>query len=203
MTAADLGDDELAEQYARESIKQADDLNQVVMQCKSRLALIYLNIKNKDWEGALKLCNEGKELYLPTENLFAKSEIQIITPLVLLGSGQLTEANAAVDEVLELVTKHQRYHYQGIALRMKGQILTAQGETDEAADKFHQAIEVLSGLSSQLELGRVYFHRGQLLKIQNKMEQSIEDIKTAMHIFKECSAIDDLKLAQDSLASPN
>jgi tetratricopeptide (TPR) repeat protein len=173
------------------------------MQCKGRRALIYLNVKHKDWEEALKLCNEGKELYLPTENVFAQSEIQIITPLVLLGSGQLTEANAAVEEVLELVTKHQKYHYQGIALRMKGQILTAQGEIDEAADKFHQAIEILSGLGSQLELGRVYFYRGQLLKTQDNMEQSKEDFKKAMHIFEECSAIHDLKLAQDSLESHN
>ncbi len=199
--AADLDDDKSAESYARQSIQIADDLNQVFMQCRSRFALIYLLVKHQEWEKALKLTNEGRELYLPTENVFARGEIEIIAPLVFLGLRQLTDAKNAAEEILELANNHKIIHYQGIALGLNGRILTELGELDSAAMNFRQAIEILSGLGSQLDLGRTYFHRGQLDVLQENLEEARENINKAKQIFIECSAKHDLKQAEELLTS--
>jgi tetratricopeptide (TPR) repeat protein len=199
--SADLDDDELAESYARQSIQQADDLNQVFMQCRSRFSLIYLLVKNQEWEEAYKLTNDGREIYLPTENVFGQSEIQIITPLVLLGSGQVTEAKNASEEILELAANHKIIQYHGISLRIRGQILTDSGELDQAKSDFHQAIEILSGLGSQVDLGRTYFHRGKLEVLRENLDAARDDFNKAKQLFIDCDAKHDLQLADGLLAS--
>ncbi len=194
-----LDADEAAEFYAQEGIKQADKLNQVMLQCMNRNAFIDLLIKRKDWDNALQVCEEGRQLYLPTENLLGQSYIQIITPLVLLGSGQLAEAKTAVEEVLKLVIDRQVYHYQGVALRIKGQILTAQGNLDEAATVYQEAIDILVGLESKLELGRAYYHRSSMLLINQHNESAQIDLENASQLFKECGAKYDFRLTQQLL----
>lgn len=199
--SADLDDDELAESYARESIQQADDLSQVFMQCRSRSALIFLLVKNRKWEEAFKLTIEGQQLYLPTENVFGQSEIQIIRPLVLLGIGQLTEAMDAVDQVLDLAMNHKIIHYQGIALRIKGQILTESGDFKNAAANFLQAVEIFSRLESRLDLGKSYYHLGKLFKIQGNLEEARQESKKAIQLLTDCGAKYYLNLTQELIAS--
>jgi tetratricopeptide (TPR) repeat protein len=199
--AADLDDDKLAENYARQAIKKADDLNQVLMQCKSRQALIYLLVKQEKWEEALKHCEEGKELYLPTENVFAQSEIQIVTPSVLLGSGQLAEANNEVGRILQLASDHKKQPDHGIALRIKGQIQTATRDFESAAHTFQKSIEILAGLDCQLELGRAYYHRGMLLKSEKQIEPAKLDLEKALNYFNKSGATHDQRITQDLIAS--
>jgi tetratricopeptide (TPR) repeat protein len=199
---ADLDADELAEFYALESIKQADELNQVLMQCRSRFAYINLLIKREDWGEALRVCEDGKQLYLPTDNLFGQSYIQIITPLALLGSGQLTEASAAIDEVIKLVSEHQVIHNHGMALRIKGQILTELGDYEKAAEVYQESIDILSNLGSQLELGRALYQRGRLLNIENQRDAAVKDLEKARLIFEECGAKYDLSLTLSLMETP-
>jgi tetratricopeptide (TPR) repeat protein len=194
MIHADLDAYEKAEFYAQEGIKQANELDQVVIQCWSRLAYINLLIKQNKWEEALHECEQGKQLYLPTDNLMARRYIKIITPLAHLGSGQLAEASAAVEEVIELVREHQVFHSHGMALRIKGQILTELGDHEKAAESYKEAIDILSGLGSQLELGRALYQRGRLLNMENQRDAAVKDIENARVIFEECGAKNDLRL---------
>jgi tetratricopeptide (TPR) repeat protein len=194
MIQADLDADEAAELLAHEGIKKADELDQVVLQCWSRYAYIKLLVKQSKWEEALQICEQGKNLYLPTENILGRQYIQIIIPEVFLGSDMLTEAEAAIEEAINLLREHKVLQNLGMVLRIKGQILTEKGNHEKAAESYKEAIDILSGLGSQLELGRALYQRGRLLNMENQRDAAIKDIENARVIFEECGAKNDLRL---------
>lgn len=196
MIQADLDADEAAELLAHEGIKKADELDQVVLQCWSRYAYIKLLVKQSKWEEALQMCEEGKNLYLPTESILGRQYIQIITPEVFLDSGMLVEAEGAIDEAINLLREHEVLQNLGMVQRIKGQILIEKGDHEKAAEVFQESIDILSNLGSQLELGRAYYHRGILHSVQNRTDESRQNLEQAALIFKECGAKSDLKLIQ-------
>ncbi len=197
MIQSDLDADEEAESLAREGIKKADELEQVVLQCWSRFAYIKLLVKQNKWEEALHLSEEGKNLYLPTENILGRQYIQIVFPEVFLGLNLLAEAEAAVDEATNLLREHNVMQNQGMALRIKGQILMEKGEHDKAAEVLQESIDILSALGSQLELGRTYYHRGRLYSVHNLVDKAEQDLEQAALIFKNCGAKTDLRIVKE------
>ena len=197
----DLDLDDVAEMNAQLAVSQADEIDQVFIQCWSRYAYAYQLVKKMEWSRAVKVCQEGNSLYESGENLAARRFILSIAPEAHLGAGRLAEAQAAVEEQLQLVSNAGIYHSHGVALRMKGQIDAALGNIESSYSAYQKSINILEDLGSQLELGRAFYQRGRLWGIQDQSEKASKDLQKAAEIFKQCGAKHDLKLTQELIQS--
>ena len=201
MVQTDLDLDEDAETNALLAVTQADEMDQVFMQCWSRSAYTYLLVKQLEWSKAVKVCQEGKSIYESSENIEGRSYLLAIAPEAYLGAGRLAEAEAAVEEQLQLMGKAKSNHYQGIAYRMKGQILAALGDNDDSALSYQKSINLLEDLGSNLELGRAHYHLAGLRRTQGQSDSAQEEADRALKLFTECGAKHDLEKTHQLIES--
>jgi serine/threonine protein kinase/tetratricopeptide (TPR) repeat protein len=183
-----LGLDDPARLNAQLALTRADESGQVLLQCWARYALAYLHVKDREWKPALELCHQGAALYAPTENRVAQLYIGLITPQAHYGAGQLEEAEEAIADYLPLVREVQSHHFEGVALRVQGQIYMAQTRWDEAGCAFDMAIAKLEELGSRLELGHALYHRGILRQELGQMDLAHADTARARALFEGCGA---------------
>jgi tetratricopeptide (TPR) repeat protein len=191
----DLDMDEDAELNIRQGIKEADEIDQVILQCWTRAAFQKLLIKRSDWHTAIKVSREVKEVYTPTENLMGRSYVGNFTPLAYLGAGRVEDAQEALDEQLHLLRDKAIPHYHAIAFRNQGLILAELGKLAGAAQAFDQAMDTQESIKSWLELGRTYFQRSILRTKLGQENDAQEDIQSAIKLFEQCGAVYDLDLA--------
>jgi tetratricopeptide (TPR) repeat protein len=191
----DLDMDEDAELNIRQGIKEADEIDQVILQCWTRAAFQKLLIKRSDWHTAIKVSREVKEVYTPTENLMGRSYVGNFTPLAYLGAGRIEDAQEALDEQLHLLRDKAIPHYHAIAFRNQGLILAELGKLAGAAQAFDQAMDTQESIKSWLELGRTYFQRSILRTKLGQENDAQEDIQSAIKLFEQCGAVYDLDLA--------
>ena len=188
----DLDLDEEAEPNIKQGITEADEIDQVVLQCWSRYAYLQLLIKHSEWQKAVEISKEAKELYTPTENLLGRGYVGTLAPLTYLGAGRMEEAQEALEEQLQLVGEKKIYHYHGITLRVQGQVLAAIEDQDASALAYQESIRLLEGLGSQLELGRTHYHLARLRRMQDQSDAARAEVERARQLFTECGAKYDL-----------
>jgi tetratricopeptide (TPR) repeat protein len=173
---------------AQLALTRADESGQVILQCWARYALAYLYVKDREWEPALELCHQGVALYAPTENRVAQLYIGLITPQAYYGAGQLEEAEETIADYLPLAREVQSHHFEGVALRVQGQIYMAQARWDEARRALDMAIAKLEELGSRLELGQALYHRGILRQELGQVDLAHADTARARTLFEGCGA---------------
>jgi hypothetical protein len=106
-----------------------------------------------------------------------------------------------IAEQLEMTRLANAPHYEGLALRVHGQILARRGARGDAADAFGQAIRMLEDLGSRLELGRALYHRALAGRAGRLADQAQADIERARGIFGALGAARDHACAVAAFAS--
>jgi tetratricopeptide (TPR) repeat protein len=185
---SDLGEGEAARECALLSIELSDQLQQVILQCWSRYALAYQQVKEKDWDGALEISRQAINLYTPLENRVAPIYIGSIYPEALLGAGRIEEAEQFLDSFIDRSGEVQAYFYEAIAWRIRGQVLAKLERNDEALAAFEQAVERLSAQDSRLELARALQGRGELLLRLGDDQAAQADLERARSLCQACGA---------------
>jgi hypothetical protein len=74
-------------------------------------------------------------------------------------------------------------HWEGMCLKVRGQLHAARGDEEAARKDLDAAIEIFERLESRLELGRTLLLRG-----------GEEDLQQARKLFEACGASGDLSL---------
>jgi tetratricopeptide (TPR) repeat protein len=87
-------------------------------------------------------------------------------------------------------------HNEAVALRVQGQVYTAQERWDEATQVLNTAIAKLEQLESRLELGRALYHRGLLRRALGQGDASQADARRALSLFEDCGAQGDAEQAR-------
>jgi tetratricopeptide (TPR) repeat protein len=192
---ADLGLDEEAAASAERAVQWADELGQVILQCWCLYARAYLHVKRGEWEPALELCGRGVALYAPTDNRVSILFIGIPMAEAHWGAGRLADAEQQVGDYLTLARDTGGLQYEGIALRVQGQIYAARQRRDEAGQVFDMAIARFEELGSRLELGRALYYRSALRRAQGQVDAGRADAERARALFEACGAMRDLQKA--------
>jgi tetratricopeptide (TPR) repeat protein len=193
----DLGADDAAQASADVALSRADELGQVVLQCWSRYALAYVHLARQEWDRALQVCQQGVELYTPTENRISRLVLGSVLAEALSGTGRLDEAIAHLAEYVPFARQSQWHHFEAVALRVQGQVLAAQSQWEAAEYAFGDAIAKLDELGSRLELGRALVHRARLRWTMGHTDSADADVMRARALFQECGAVRDAALAAD------
>jgi tetratricopeptide (TPR) repeat protein len=184
----DLGETAVAVDFADEAIAQADEIGQVALQCWSRYARIYLYLLQGDWQSASEMCAQGRRLYEAGDNQLSRIYIGLVAPQIYLGAGLLQEAEASLAELLTLTAAAQTAHYEGVGMRMQGQLFAAQKNWAEAQGAFGQAVARFESLGSQLELGHTLYFSGRMQLERGQPGEARASWQHALEIFASSSA---------------
>ena len=91
----------------------------------------------------------------PTENRVAPLFLGAIAAQTYAGADRLDEAESTIDDYEVLAREAGALHDEALALRVQGQVYTAQERPDEATQVLDTSIIKLERLESRLELGRI------------------------------------------------
>ena len=94
---------------------------------------------------------------------------------------RLAEAEQRLEPTLEAARKADMPHWEGMCLKVRGQLHLARGDEEAARKDLDAAIEIYEKLESRLELGRALVVRG-----------SDDDLTRARDLFQSCGAASDL-----------
>jgi tetratricopeptide (TPR) repeat protein len=183
---ADLGLHAAALASAERAMTRSEKLGQVVLQCWSLYARVYLHLQCQEWENALALVGRGVGLYTPTDNRMSRLYVGLAEIEALRGADRLSEAADRAASYLVLAREAGSLHYEGIALRRQGQIALAQGLLDDAGRAFDAAVGRLEELGSRLELGRALYQRSRLRQAQGQPDQAQADAERACTLLEAC-----------------
>ncbi len=195
----DLGADREALSYGQTAVAQADELRHVVIQTNARRSLAYLYLQQREWEHALELYRQCQDLITPTENRWEPLMFGSSLAEALCNTGRLDQAAIAISDNLRLARDAQSRHWEGIALRVQGQIFTAQQDCEGAKSAFDAATALFEELGSRVELGRALYHRGSMWHQCGNATAAREDLARAQEVFKEIAAPRDLRRAGETL----
>ena len=94
---------------------------------------------------------------------------------------RLAEAEQRLETTLEAARKADMPHWEGMCLKVRGQLHAARGDEEAAREDLGAAIEIFEKLESRLELGRA-------LVVRNRDD----DPDRARELFEACGAPTDL-----------
>ena len=94
---------------------------------------------------------------------------------------RLAEAEQRLETTLEAARKADMPHWEGMCLKVRGQLHKARGDEEAARKDLDAAIEIFERLESRLELGRALAVRGK-----------DENLTRARDLFQSCGAAVDL-----------
>ena len=72
----------------------------------------------------------------------------------LIATGRLDEAEQRLETTLESARKADMPHWEGMALKVRGQLHTARGDEDAARADLYAAAKIFEDLGSRVELER-------------------------------------------------
>lgn len=183
---ADLGDAGAAFSGGREAVEQADELRHVVIQTNARRSLAYVFLRQRDLDQALSLYEQCVELITPTENRWEPMMFHPEFAEALLGAGRPDEAAELISTNLGETREARARHWEGIALRVQGQILAHYGRWDEAEAVFDAAIALFEELGSKLELGLALQHRGAMRQVRGNLGTANDDLARSRAVLDQC-----------------
>jgi len=198
--ATDLGEDEVAERYARGGLQRGESLGQVALQSYSLHAMGYWHMRRLNWEESVRCYRQMIALLRPTENRIISVYSHAYVAEALLGSGLVTESMDLIDEAMVLAEFAQAEHLRTLSRRVQAQAFAKLGRLEEAVTAFEEAITDLNRLGSRLELGRAHYHRAKMWLERGELEPAGADAARAISILVECGARRDTKKAETLLA---
>ena len=162
-------------------------------------ALGYVAMMQGDAAKALHWYEQYVTLIRDTENAVSRSLILPRAAEGFLLAGRVDEAATLVDQAIAITEFAGAPHYLGLAHRVRGQILVAQQQSDDAMRAYDNAIALFTKTGSRLELARVMHHRAALLFAlhDSKSGQSARgDAARARDEFDAMGAVHDRALAE-------
>jgi class 3 adenylate cyclase/tetratricopeptide (TPR) repeat protein len=193
---ADLGDDEAAEEQGRAAIVLADELGDRVVGAYGRQALAYLHIRQEKWERAAGLFAEIDALLANSDYKLARLIYAAHAADALWGLGRLEDAMRGGDAALELARAAGARPFEGVAQRVRGQVLASLGRWDDAGSALDESIAILEGLGARVEVGRTFYRRAVFYQLTGREEATREDLQRALTIFAETGARGDYSRAK-------
>lgn len=184
----DLGDAEGARSYAESGNARSNELGQIVLRTWALHALGYMHLALGELEEAADCYEQCLAIVQDSENRAAPNFFGAFAAETFFKLGILDRAMATAQWALELAESAQTPQFIALALRIKAQILAAQGNEDAAHRAYTQAIATLEQLGSRLDAARAYHLRGQLWKKQGDAARAQEDGERARELFLACGA---------------
>jgi tetratricopeptide (TPR) repeat protein len=179
--AADAGRLDEATKIADRLLERADSLGLNAGQLTSRNARAYIALLAGDHETVLKHTREADKLLEGSDEEVYPIWLGPITCQALIATGQLDEAEQRLATTLESTRRFDMPHWEGLALKARGQLHLARGDEEAARKDLDKAIEIFEKLESRLELGRALVLRG-----------GDNDLTRARDLFQSCGATGDL-----------
>jgi tetratricopeptide (TPR) repeat protein len=144
------------------------------------------------------------EIYVPlvreTENGVVRNLGLGSAAAAFLSAGRLDDAAPLVEQAMALAEFARSPHHLGIAKRVQGQLLVAQGSFDDALQSFDAAIDLFRKIGSRLEFNRAVYHRASLQLARGdatRQAAARADAADARDAFAEMGAVHDrLKVEQ-------
>jgi ATP/maltotriose-dependent transcriptional regulator MalT len=170
-----LGAEEIAYEVGDPAVRSADELIEVTIQCRSRIALAELYMQREEWDRAVELYEQCAALLAGAENRVMQMELGAPMAEAYCARGRLSEATHTIADTLALTQATGARHYEAVAWRVQGRICAAQGMAAEAARAFDQAIALCEALGSRLELARALYQRGELWRARDELEAAQAD----------------------------
>ena len=99
----------------------------------------------------------------------------------LVATGKLDEAEQRLETTLEATSNAGMPHWEGMALKVRGQLHAERGDEEAARTDIDAAIAIFEELGSRLELARTLVLRGE-----------DDDLVRARELFEACGAAGDL-----------
>jgi class 3 adenylate cyclase/tetratricopeptide (TPR) repeat protein len=196
----DLGADEAAGQHGEQGRARGEALGQPVLSSWSLHGVGYQLVQRGEWQAAAAVYRRCLDLLADTENRIAKCYVGATAAEAFLGAGQVERAASLIAEQLAMTRLANARHYEGLALRVHGQILARRGMWDDAAHTFGEAVRTLEDLGSRLELGRALYHRARAGRAGRLAVQEQADVERARDIFGALGAARDHACAAATLA---
>ena len=106
----------------------------------------------------------------------------------LIGTGQLAEAAALVDQLEDNGRRLDRAWALAVGARCRGLLLAAQGDLDGAVQALERALEQHRRLSMPVELARTQLVFGQLQRRRRQKRASADALADAVRLFVELGA---------------
>jgi class 3 adenylate cyclase/tetratricopeptide (TPR) repeat protein len=195
----DLGEDEAARTDAEVAVAGAEEFRDRYIRCCSRHALAYFHLQREEWEPAAELFDQSAQLLEGTDHRKARLSSGADAAEVALGQGRVDQAEKMIAKSVELARDARSRHYEAVALRVRGQILSSQNLWDGAAHAFDEAIDILEQQGSRHGLGRALYHRGIMRQTQGEMKSARRDLARACAIFVDIGASRDRERAERGL----
>jgi tetratricopeptide (TPR) repeat protein len=163
------------------AIKRADILGLKTGQFESRRARACIAQLQGDHGTVLDLTAQIEELLEGTDESIQPVWMKPTRCQSLVATGQLDEAEQRLETTLESARKADMPHWEGMALKVRGQLHKTRGDEEAAREDLDAAIEIFERLESRLELARALVSRG-----------GEGDLVRARELFEACGATGNL-----------
>ena len=181
LIAAEQGRIDEAIPLADEAIKRGDILGLKTGQFESRRGRACIAQLQGDHEAVLEYTRQLEELLQGTDEAIQPVWMNPTRCQSLVATGKLDEAEQRLETTLEATRNAGMPHWEGMALKVRGQLHIARGDEEAARRDFGAAIAIFEELGSRLELGRTLVLRGE-----------DDDLVLARELFEACGAAGDL-----------
>ena len=162
-------------------VARADALGLKVGKIDSRRVRAHINQLRGDHPAVLSNTAEAEAILEGTDEAIHPIWMSPITCLSLVVTGRFDEAEQRLETTLEATRRAGMPHWEGMALKVRGQLNETRGDSPTARVDFDAAIAIFEELGSRLELGRTLVLRGE-----------DDDLQRARDLFKACGANGDL-----------
>jgi tetratricopeptide (TPR) repeat protein len=185
---ADLGELETARELAERSLEMNTNLGQVILESWSINALAYVSKDELEGQRILDLCKKLGEAIDKTDNVVSRVYLGEAFIGGLLELGYVEEAQKEIKEYIQLVDRAGMMNFQGVARRLRGQILAAEGNGQAAEEAYQNAAARFDELGSLIDLARTLVYLGRLYIDGGNKTQAQPVLQRALGIFEECGA---------------
>lgn len=183
---ADAGRLDDAVGLADRLIERADALGLKAGQVVSRHVRAHAAQLEGEHAAALDHAGQVERLLEGTDEVLHQTWMSPLICQSLVVTGKLDEAELRLGKTLEATRRAGMPHWEGLTLKVSGQLHHARGDDAAARRDFDAAIAIFEDLGSRIELGRTLVLRAGL---NSNLD---DDVQKARELFETCGAGGDL-----------
>ncbi|NLE76050.1 MAG: tetratricopeptide repeat protein, partial [Chloroflexi bacterium] len=195
------GDWEKAEAALHQALALARSIQEPWGVSQTLANLIRLDLARGDWTAAGQRLEEGWRLAEESAASEQLTELARLRAERLLGLGELEQAQQAALAAAALAERARDLAEQGAALRVLAAVQRAAGRLVEAAATAERSLERLSEARNRYELGRAYCEQGEVLRLQDRLDDARDSMEKALAIFRRLGARHDATIASRALVA--
>jgi len=154
LIAAELGRIDEAVPLADTAIERVDALGFTSGQIEGRRVRACIAQLQDDHEAVLDFTGQIEKLLEGSDEAIHPVWMSPTRCESLIATGRLDEAEQRIEETLEKTRRADMPHWEGMALKVRGQLHAARGDEESALEDIDAAIAIFEELGSRLELDR-------------------------------------------------